>query len=71
MDALNAVAHRLLLRPAEVGETLGVSRSRAYELINRGVIPSIRIGGSLRVPHDALRAWIETQVAQQASAPSR
>lgn len=35
---------RLLYKPAEVGELIGVSRARAYELIAAGVIPSIRIG---------------------------
>ncbi len=52
---------KLLLRPTEVAETLGVSRSKAYELIGAGVIPSIRIGASVRVSLDSLKAWIETQ----------
>lgn len=51
----------MVLRPAQVGEVLGVSRSKAYELISAGVIPSIRIGGSVRVPLDSLKAWIEAQ----------
>ena len=33
-----------------------------YELIAAGDIPSLRIGSSVRVPLDALRAWIATQV---------
>jgi excisionase family DNA binding protein len=49
---------RLLLRPSEAADALGVSRSKAYELIAAGVIPSIRIGGSVRVPVDALQKWI-------------
>jgi len=51
----------LLLRPVEVAEELAVSRSRAYELIKSGVIPSVRIGNSLRVP----RAALEQMIAQQ------
>ena len=51
----------LLLRPVEVAEELAVSRSRAYELIKSGVIPSVRIGNSLRVP----RAAREQMIAQQ------
>lgn len=54
--------HKLLLRPAEAAEAMGVSRSRAYELIGSGQIPSIRIGGSVRVPLEALRAWINRQL---------
>ena len=50
---------RLLLRPGEVADALGIGRSKAYELIAGGTIPSVRIGGSVRVPAEALRAWIE------------
>jgi excisionase family DNA binding protein len=50
---------RLLYRPSEVGEALGICRSKAYELIASGEIPSIRIGGCVRVPVDKLREWIE------------
>jgi excisionase family DNA binding protein len=56
---------RLLYRPAEVGELIGVSRARAYELIAANVIPSIRIGSSIRVPADALRTWINQQLADR------
>ena len=55
--------NKLLLRPIEAAEALGVSRSRAYELIGSGEIPSIRIGGSVRVPMMALRTWIEEKLA--------
>jgi excisionase family DNA binding protein len=56
---------RLLLRPAETAEAIGISRSRAYELIASGEIPSIRVGGSVRVPVDQLREWIQRQVASR------
>jgi excisionase family DNA binding protein len=62
------IVERLLYRPAEVGEAIGVSRARAYELIASGVIPSIRIGSSIRVPADALRNWIARQVDERRSA---
>src|SRR5688572_23033797 len=52
---------KLLLRPSEVAELLGIGRSKSYELIGSGLIPSIRIGTSVRVPLDSLRAWIEAQ----------
>ena len=55
---------RWALRPAEVGEALGVSRSKAYELIANKTIPSIRIGSSVRVPADALREWLTQQLRQ-------
>ena len=55
---------RLAYRPAEVAETLGICRSKTYALISSGAIPSIRIGGSVRVPAEALRAWVERQVSE-------
>jgi excisionase family DNA binding protein len=54
--------NRLLLKPTEFADMVGVSRSRAYELIGRGEVPSIRIGGSVRVPMEALKAWIEERL---------
>ena len=39
---------------------------RAYELIHAGVIPSIRIGSSIRVPVAALKAWIDQELAASA-----
>jgi excisionase family DNA binding protein len=56
---------KLLLKPAEVGEAIGVSRARAYELIQAGTIPSIKIGASIRVPTAALKAWIDQQMAER------
>lgn len=56
---------RLLLRPAEAGEAIGVSRSKAYELIAAGTIPSVKVGGCVRVPVDALKTWITRQVKEQ------
>jgi excisionase family DNA binding protein len=53
---------RILLRPIEAAEAIGIGRSKVYELLASGELPSIRIGGSVRVPVDALRAWIERQL---------
>jgi excisionase family DNA binding protein len=48
------------LRISEVADHLGVSRTTAYDLVNRGTIPSVRLAsrgarGLLRVPADALK----------------
>lgn len=53
---------RILLRPEEAAAAIGVSRSKAYELIASKQIPSVRIGASVRVPIQALREWIESQL---------
>ena len=65
------MADRLLLRPAEAADAIGVSRARAYELIAAGVLPSIRIGTSIRVPVDALRAWVDRRLEERAELASK
>lgn len=45
---------RILLRPAEAADLIGVSRSTLYELLARGALPSVRLGHSIRVPLEAL-----------------
>jgi excisionase family DNA binding protein len=57
---------RLLLRIDEVAALIGVSRTTAYALVNKGEIPSVRIGGLLRIPSDALRKMIEQRTASEA-----
>jgi excisionase family DNA binding protein len=53
---------KLLLRPVEAAELIGIGRSKMYELLGTGELPSVRIGGSVRVPLDELRAWIARQL---------
>ena len=38
---------RLLLRPNEVAQLLGIGRSKTYEMLAAGIIPSVRIGASV------------------------
>jgi excisionase family DNA binding protein len=56
---------RLLLKPTEAAEVIGLGRSKTYQLISSGAIPSVRIGKSVRVPVAALRTWIEKQIQEQ------
>jgi excisionase family DNA binding protein len=55
---------RLLLRIAEVAQMIGVSRSLAYEMAAKGELPVVRIRGGLRVPLDALQAWIRDKIEE-------
>lgn len=59
---------RLMLRPAEAGDAIGVSRSKVYELIAAGKIPSVIVGGCVRVPVEALKTWITSQVKERSEA---
>jgi excisionase family DNA binding protein len=52
---------RLLLKPHEAAEMLGISRTKLYQLLARAKLPSIRVGSSLRVPLEELRQWIREQ----------
>jgi len=49
----------VLLRAPQVAEMLGVSRSKIYTLLAQQKLPVVKIGRSVRVPRDALAAWIE------------
>ncbi len=54
---------KLLYKPSEAFELLGVGRSTGYALLASGALPSIRIGRrSVRIPADALKRWIENQL---------
>jgi len=56
---------KLLLKPGEVAEMTGLGKSKTYSLLAAGVIPSVRIGRSIRVPADRLRQWIEALHANE------
>ncbi len=50
----------LLYTVNEAAALLRVSRSRIYDLMNRGLLTSVSIGASRRIP----RAALETYIAQ-------
>lgn len=50
---------REYLKVPEVAQVLRIARSRAYELVGSGEIPSVRIGRSLRVSRRELDQWLE------------
>jgi excisionase family DNA binding protein len=45
---------KVLLRIGDVATALSISRSMAYKLVASGEIPSVKLGGSIRVPVSAL-----------------
>lgn len=48
-----------LLRATDVAEVLNVSPAFAYQLMQKGQIPSVRIGGARRVRLEDLTRFIE------------
>ena len=53
------MSERLLLKPEEAAEVLGIGRSKLYELLAAGEIESVRIGSSRRVPMKGLHDYVE------------
>ena len=60
---------RLLYKPVEAAQAIGVSRSKMYDLMRSGQVPSIRVGGVLRVPVEGLRLGVEQQLAERTAPP--
>ena len=58
---------KLLFRPEEAAETLGVSRARLYQLLAAGEIGSVKIGASRRIPATELRAYVSRLRSQHSS----
>ncbi len=61
----------LLLMNVEAAEkALTISRRKLLDMCSAGLIPYVRIGGSIRFCPDQLRQWIAEQSAKQrATAP--
>lgn len=56
-------ARPMLLTVKDLEIELQLGRTRTYELVRSGVIPTIRIGRSVRIPREALRRWVDTQTS--------
>jgi excisionase family DNA binding protein len=51
---------KLLLTPEETAEVLGIGWTRVYELMARGLLRSVRIGTSRRVPQEAVVEFVHS-----------
>ena len=59
---------RLLLTVPEAAAALAISRSKLYELFAVGLVRSVRVDGSRRVPVEALEAYVAGLLDQEAPA---
>jgi excisionase family DNA binding protein len=50
---------RRLMKPEDVAAYLSVSRSKVYQLLASGELPSVKQGGNRRVRLSALNAYID------------
>jgi excisionase family DNA binding protein len=53
----------ILLRGEDVARILNISRALAYQLIQRGEIPSIRLGRAVRVRPKDLENFISEKIS--------
>ncbi len=51
-----------LLKAAEVAEKLDISKSKAYQLMQRGEIPTVHLGQAVRVRQQDLEEFINSQL---------
>lgn len=65
------MGERLFYRVSEIGELIGCSKSKAYELVANGTIPSTRIGTLLRVSRPALEALVKNAADEVADTKAR
>lgn len=49
---------KLLLKPEEAADALGIGRSLLYQLLARGELESVKIGRCRRIPADALQELV-------------
>src|SRR5262249_16026723 len=56
--AADAPASKLLFKVEEAAQLLSLSRKTLYDLMHRGELASLKIGGSRRIPLTALHAFI-------------
>jgi excisionase family DNA binding protein len=59
---------KILLTVPEAAAALAISRSKLYELLATGVVRSVRIDGSRRVPVEALEAYVAGLLSEEAPA---
>lgn len=60
---------RLTYSVEEAAEVLGISRAFAYECVNRGEIPHLRIGRRILIHKSALHKFVEGATTSEPTAP--
>jgi len=60
-----------VLTVKQVKERLNIGQRQAYKLVNEPGFPSIRIGGSIRVPRKMFDEWMEKQAESDQSNPRK
>lgn len=61
---------QIMVKVEEAGKLCGIGRSKMYELVRTGVVPSVKIGKSVRIRVTDLRHWTEA-LGEQSEASSK
>ncbi len=67
---MSADVHTLppvLLRVPEAARLLGIGRSMTYELIAAGELEVVHVGSVIRVPVDAVHAYVERRRSNESA----
>ena len=70
-DRYASTGPRLLLTVPEAAAALAISRSKLYELFAAGLVRSVRVDGSRRVPVETLEAYVSGLLDEEASADAQ
>lgn len=54
-------AKKMALSVADVGEVLGISKPKVYDLLNLPGFPRLRIGRRWIIPREPLEEWIRAR----------
>lgn len=63
---MNEADRPLLLRPEQAGSMLGIGRSKVYELLANGRLPSLHIGKRRLIERRELEVFVERLRGEQA-----
>ena len=55
---------QMLLRIPEAAKVMGLGRTKMYELVRSGDVPSVRFGRSIRIPTKSLVELIEQRTSE-------
>jgi excisionase family DNA binding protein len=59
-----AQKRQLLLRVSEAADVLGICRSKVYELLYAGTLPSVKLGSSRRIKYSDLETFVRDLVEE-------
>ena len=53
----------MVIEVSDIADTLNIGRNKAYELINSGAIPALKVGHQYRIPRDSFIKFIKSGMA--------